>query len=283
MRFYIAIIAMTLFLFSTGNATKKTSSKQDNPKSEKQAPGNWTVFELSPQNAILHIDSLSVYNVRKGVLQVMLPFGKHKYICESPYFETARGEFNVTDDSKTNLQIDLKPLFSFLVIYNPVKNSDILIDGEKAGKKCAVSGRLNEGSHRISVVKGNVCWYDRTIYLQRGKKSTYTIDADSLNPEPIARLRMRLEGEQTPTQQAEKAMQEMKAECGGLNIHTPQPGAQILLNGKKKGLTPILIKDLYPGVRYRITLRMEGYKSVSRFVEVKTGEISDFEIKMKKK
>lgn len=252
------------------------------------AAGNWAVFNVNPRNAIVTIDSAAVHNVRDGLLQVMLPFGTHRYKCESPYFEQECGEFEVTDTTKSVKWIDLKPLFAYLVVTNPIPGSYIYVDGEKVGKTISENCRISEGMHRISIVKGDECWYDSTFILSKGEKKTIAIDSVGLKPEPLASVTGLVIPEADDSAPAEILTEEeatvrMKTECGRLSIHTPVPGATILVNGKVSGTTPAVINDLYPGVKYRITLRMEGFRETSRIIEVPRGDMLDLEIKMKKR
>lgn len=258
---------------------------------------NWVVFKVNPENSVVTIDSTQKHNVRDGILQTMVPPGKHRYSCESPYYETRYGEFEIKDSTGTLISIELEPLFGYMAVNNAIKDSDIYIDGEKAGRSSSAGGRFSEGMHRINIIKGSVCWCDSTIILKRGEKRTIDISEEGLVPIHIFNVpgldvtELDIPGVEIPEfnipalaggAAAVEALDKIEQECGRINVHTPVPGASILLNGKEYGKTPAIIKGLYPGVKYRITVRMDGYRDISRLVSVSGGKMTDIEFKMKK-
>lgn len=251
------------------------------------ASGNWVVFSINPRNAIVTIDSAQVHNVKRGVLQLMLPFGKHTFTCESPFYRKMSDSLEVNDSVKTYVNVDLQPEISYIVVVNPLKGADVYLDGEKMGKSKTVTCPLTAGSHRVNVIKDGMCWYDGTVILEKGEKKTVVLDAENLSPVPLISVpELRIPGLETSADDctpAEEKLENMKAECGGVNVHTDIPGAVILINGCEVGITPAIVGNLYPGVKYRVTARREGYKDASKYVEVQTGKVLDLDMKMKKK
>ncbi len=64
---------------------------------------------------------------------------------------------------------------------------------------------------------------------------------------------------------------------GSITVKTSPPGAQLELNGKAKGLSPITLQNLLPGAYY-LRVRQEGYLTWSGVVQVKPANLTKHEI-----
>ncbi len=62
---------------------------------------------------------------------------------------------------------------------------------------------------------------------------------------------------------------------GSLNVNSVPQGADVYLNGVYRGKTPIVINNLNPG-RYQLQLRLSGYKDYIEFVDVYSGQVSNY-------
>ena len=85
------------------------------------------------------------------------------------------------------------------------------------------------------------------------------------------------------TAEEDKLIDENSTNWGMLNLHANVAGATVLVNGVEYGLTPCIVKGLKPSVKYRITVRMDGWREQTRMISVKSGEMPEMEFTLKKK
>ena len=141
----------------------------------------WVVFDILPENAIVYVDSTQTA-VRNGRLQMELTVGNHPYKVESPFHEEKTGVLEVTDSAKLEVSVSLQAIYSYLTVQSPQEGSEILIDGKLIGYNEATSGRLAEGSHRLTVMVGDVCWYEADVEMGKAEKKTITLNAEEFYP-----------------------------------------------------------------------------------------------------
>jgi hypothetical protein len=68
-----------------------------------------------------------------------------------------------------------------------------------------------------------------------------------------------------------------------INIHSNVVGAQIFINNRLVGQTPYIVEHLPANKMYEVRLEKKGYKTVCQKVQPKGNELTDMNIKMKKK
>lgn len=103
---------------------------------------------------------------------------------------------------------------------------------------------------------------DTALVLQAGQHSRvfYELPSPERSPDGLA----------TPASQ-----------WGGLEISSNPPGAAITLDGQRVGKTPYHQDQLLPG-RYRLGLRLPGYREVQRTVEVNAGELTRLSVQLER-
>jgi len=154
-----------------------------NPDKEYKLEAQWVIFQTTPRDAIIHIDSTTTIT-RKGVAQFHLPLGKHSYMVESPFYEPIADTLELTDERKLVMPITLQPVYSFLTVKTPFKECQIYVDNQQIGKHEAVSGRLPSGSHRLSVFVDSKCYYDAPVILGAAEKKVVTLSEAELVERP---------------------------------------------------------------------------------------------------
>jgi hypothetical protein len=137
----------------------------------------WVVFNITPQDALLWVDSTAV-KVRTGEAQMMLPLGKHTYRAESPFYDTEDGTVELIDVGRSIVEVKLHPIYSYLTVHTPMEGYDIYVDGTNIGRDEAVSGRLSEGVHNVKLYTSGVCVFNDTVNVGRAEKRTLTIVKD---------------------------------------------------------------------------------------------------------
>lgn len=129
----------------------------------------WLVFHLSPQNALLWVDSIP-QKIRTGMAQLQLPLGRHTYKVATPFYEEQEDTLVLSKESRKVITVNLQPTYAFLSVHTDYPSLQIYIDGEWAGKQKAVSGRLSEGIHHVRVMQGKRCYYEDWIHLGKAEK-----------------------------------------------------------------------------------------------------------------
>lgn len=267
-------LAAALFLVLPARLTAQA------PRSGELDGFQWAVFKLSPENAILTVDGTQTYPVRDGVLQLLLVPGVHKYFCESPYYESVAGEFELDKDEKENLTLNLVPVFGYVSVNSTQKKADIMLDGEKIGRGKAGSGRVMAGPHSLLLVRDAVCLYRLTFNLDRGERKVINIGSSDLHPVPMDLIL----AESGITAGSEPEDEDgIAAGWGGVNVHSNIAGASVIVNGIERGTSPCIIKPLRDGQPCRVTLKYHGFKDVTKMVKIKGGEVADIEIRLKKR
>lgn len=151
------------------------------PNEEYKLQKQWVVFMVSPAKAIVHVDS-TLTRIMDGKAQFHLPLGKHPYMVEAPFYQTVKDTLEVTEEQKIILPVYLQPEYSYLAVKTPSTAWRILIDNQQIGNGEAVSSHLSAGIHRLSVFKGNVCYYDAPVEVGEAEKKVVVLTAADFQP-----------------------------------------------------------------------------------------------------
>ena len=256
----------------------------------------WVQFEVSPKNAILHMDT-TIILLRDGQMAKSLPLGKHTYQVEAPFYEELTDSFELADTAKVMLNIALQPTYSYLTVSTQMPKADLRVDGVSINKQEGTSTRLIPGEHRLSLhYKGN-CYYDEPFTIGLGEKKHIEVALKDLRLRPVAEQPKKVLALATPAAATDSTAttgataadpKDMAATLpldvrGMVNIHSNVIGARISISGQHVGETPCIVQDLSSRRSYVITLEKEGYKTVKTAVRPRGNELTDLNIKMKQK
>jgi serine/threonine protein kinase len=67
---------------------------------------------------------------------------------------------------------------------------------------------------------------------------------------------------------------------GKLAVSSQPPGAEVSVNGRHSGVTPLTVGDIDPGKPARVTVRLKGYQSVTKYVGFEKGLLQSLELKL---
>ena len=207
----------------------KKKAKVDNSKK------GMVVFNIKPSNAMLLIDG-QIADGSGGAYTSSLPYGTHHYTVKLKEFSINNQPIKIDKNAKT-INVDLTEFFATLVATCKTSKAEIIVNGEQKGI----------GSWSSMVVPGK-----------------YTIEAKK-------------DGYHTQTRQIELRDNEsqsivfpnLKAIAGSLRVDYEPAGSDVLLNGKKVGVTPLELKELPVG-DYHLEIWKEYY--VKEFANVKIVE-----------
>ncbi len=156
------------------------------PKKAYHVDKQWAVFYVSPENAILHVDSTR-YSVRNGKKQVLLPLGNHNCMVEAPFYQSWEGKICLNDSERVNQTVALEPIYSYLTVKTPLEGCSILLNGDSIGNTKTISNRLIAGRYRLTIVRKSLCYYNDWVELKPSEKKVVTITQQQLNPTSIPR------------------------------------------------------------------------------------------------
>ncbi len=247
-----------------------TKSREKDYKLQNQ----WVVFEVLPENAIVYVDSTQIAT-RNGRVQLELTVGKHSYKVESPFHEQQDGIIQIVDTVKTTIQVSLQPIYSYLTVKTPQEDGEILVDGLTIGYTEATSGRLMDGTHRLTVMKGDVCIYEADVVMAKAEKKTLTLTTDDLYPRWKKKVvSYALEDGQTSRTVEDRSVAEQvsdsvaidKEKTALVTISAPNDSTEIWLNrellgtGRWEGQLPMGF--------YAINTRSDGIESTPQYLWV---------------
>ena len=150
-----------------------------NPDKEYKLQNQWVLFDVSPQNAILQVDSTTTL-VRKGTASFYLPLGMHTYRVEAPFHEEVVDSFCLTDSAKMVIPLRLQPFYSYLTVKSPWPLGDLYIDNMLVANDGLTSFRLMEGSHHVALYWNGDCYYEGYVTLGRAEKKVLELAATDL-------------------------------------------------------------------------------------------------------
>ena len=146
---------------------------------EEDAGGQYWVLKVEPSNAPVEvvIDDDMTEILQNGVLQKLMPYGKHTYVIKSPFYEKTVGEF-IMGREKIETLISLAPNCTYLDIKSlPDSGVDVFINGEKIGKTPLVIERSPDSFIELQAISPLYMAYKETIKtLGKGDTLHHTIN-----------------------------------------------------------------------------------------------------------
>ena len=168
-----------------------------------------------------------------------LASGHHRIEIEKDMYQKLSQDFEIVENKTTNLLLSLQPNFAEITI-NSQSNAKIFIDNVFVGE-ANYKGRLKSGKHFIETRQVNHSTTNKYIEVVAGG-----VISSELYPTPI---------------------------YGVLNINTKPDGAQIYINGEKRGITPSIFEKMLVG-DYSLELTKPGYNAILKQITIREGETS---------
>lgn len=209
--------------------TNKKQAKVDNSRK------GMAVFNIKPSNAMLLIDG-QVADGSGGAYTLSLPYGTHYYTVKLKDFSINNQQVKIDKNAK-NINVDLTEYFAKVSINCPTEDAELSINGEQKGVG-RWGGMMIPGKYTIEASK-NGC-HSQTRQIELKDNDEITVDFTKL-----------------------------KTITGSLRVDYEPAGADVLLNGKKVGVTPLVLKELPVG-SYQLEIWKEYY--VKEFATVKIAE-----------
>lgn len=155
-----------------------------NPDKEYKKEKQWVVFKVSPETAVVYVDSVMTRTMNGEAQFYVTVDRKHPYKVISPFYQDMEDSLVVHAEQKLILPVNLQPKYSYLKVKAPVAACRILVDNQMIGYQEAVSGHLTEGTHRLTVFIGSYCCYDAPVAIGAAEKKTVELTHSDLIPRP---------------------------------------------------------------------------------------------------
>ncbi|MFO7880151.1 MAG: PEGA domain-containing protein [Bacteroidota bacterium] len=287
-----------------------TTGKVITTVEETVIPTHYLIITSEPAGATVYIDEQQAGTT---TFQRKLPEGEYNYRLELPKYHPAAGKVTL-DGSKKQLNIELKPNFGhILVTSSPESNMDIYLDGDHTGK--TTPDTLKNISSTTHTVQLRDQWYQsqtKKINVEDEQTGEAHFEMEkafaelSISTQPAADIFVedekvgngnwsgrRLAGyynvkiEKEHYYSEEKQVEivagedqslnfELEGKTGSLDVITEPFNAEIYLNSKKYGNSPLSVNDLLTG-EYRLVVKKDGFADIHKKITIQENETLEIE------
>ena len=197
----------------------------------------YVVFAVEPKNSAVTIDG-QLYVAEDGVVVALLQNGQHNYKVEARGYHSQSGTVTIVGQ-KIERAITLKEDFATVTL-TAESGADIYVNDKKVGTT-SWSGRLNSG-----------------LYIFEARKSGYR--TQSLTRQITS---------DSPVQSF--ALPALEPIYGSADITSTPPMADITIDGKSVGRTPLQLDNLLVG-EHKLTVSKSGYQPYSATITIAEGK-----------
>lgn len=268
-------------------------------------PSNFQL-SVEPSTATVKIDGKIVENIN-GTILLQLTDGQHAYEISDPYYVSKTGNFNINAGKNNKYKVTLSSNFGYLQVSSyPEQNAKVFIDGEEVGRTPYTSGKLLAKNHEIQIVKEQYETVNQTVEISKDGitqnirvqlRPLFALTTLSCADEKAELLvNGERKGIKNWTGRLEAGTYELEARkdlchssfrtvtiangsdttfhlekpipySGKLVVTSTPTDAEIFLNGKKAGFTPVEISPITVGT-YDLKIRKIGYYSTSQAINI---------------
>ena len=278
---------------------------REDEKQEEDVPG-FVTFTTDPVGATVKImqnGQIKAEGDANPEFSGILSYGTYTYTVSAPNYHTEEGTFTIGADPVSK-PVKLRPAFGRLTINSTPSGASVMIDGMmQSGVTPLTIPQLPSGSHTITLNKADYSQATRDVVIVDGQATVENIALDArfamitINSLPGAsiyvdnklvgtgsysgnlnsgthRLKASLKSHEDATDQIQVAAKvpqtiELKPTpiYGRLTVGSSPRGADIVVGGVKRGVTPMNITDLLVG-EYDVVISKAGYASHSQRVVI---------------
>jgi len=194
-------------------------------------------LRVSPSNATVMIDG-DMITLTGGQLTQKFEIGKHSYQISAPQHYTQSGEFEITALGQNALAVNLKPSYMALNLRVSPANATVQIDGEMITPTGGQLTRKFEiGKHTYQIMASQ-------YHSVSGEFEITALGGTDLDVT-------------------------LKPAFGFLQATSNPVGAEVRINGEKRGVTPCKLQ--LPSGQYSVQLVSDGYISHAQQVTITDG------------
>lgn len=284
------------------------------------AQKQYVVFNIKPTNASLQVNGEEWVLDEYGHAEKNMSLGTYSYkVTAKNYHETGGYVENNNPNSKQIMNVSLKPAFGWLEIpaESGLSGAIVFLDNERVGTVPFKSNEISSGQHRLKITKKLYKTYEETIVISdslvntlnpqmqanfaettlktmegaeiyidgelKGKGSwrgplesgEYTVECKMAGHRPTSQV-VRI----TPNTQSVIELRQPSPIYGSLEITSSPSNADVSINGKEMGQTPLFINNNLLIGSHKVTVRKQNYKEETKTVEVKENETENMSFKL---
>ncbi|MBQ8458155.1 MAG: PEGA domain-containing protein [Prevotella sp.] len=249
------------------------------PSKEYKKEKQWVVFKVSPEAAVIYVDSVMARTMNGEAQFYVAVDKKHPYKVISPFYQEVEDTLEVHAEQKLILPVNLQPKYSYLRVKAPIAACRILVDNQEIGYQEAMSGHLAEGTHRLTIFIGTYCCYDAPIAIGAAEKKTVVLTHADLIPRPWKEqarvISPKVPTDTTKAQKADAVNTTTTAVKAPVTIIAPDDETEIVINTETVGHGRW--EGKLPEGFYIVNTKKNGEESLVRYLWVE----NDFPQEMK--
>ncbi len=285
---------------------------------QEDAGGQYVAMTVSPTNAEVYIDDVLVES-SGGALSKLLKYGKHTYRISAPLYESEMGQFEITSQGRTDLQVSLRPAYGQLQITSEPSGAQVYIDGDykPAGTTPFTTERLPKGSHTLQfklvsykpltekvVIPGDGSVQTKAvalapnfaevsvsvpgeaeIFINEESKGTgkwsgrLNTGMYTIEARKVSHYPTKRTVEVKAGENQQIVLQSPVPRYGSININTQPIGATVSVDGRVLGESPNIFKDVLIGT-HTLAVSKEGYATKTSTITVEEGKITPVDLQL---
>jgi len=195
------------------------------------------VVRSTPANAIVFIDGIEQGPTPQQVTKIGV--GTHLVRVEKPLYHPYNEEVNVVADGVNQVQANLQPKFGKLFITSQPPEAAVYLNDQLKGKTPLTIAQVESDDYTIRLTKD----------LYHSYEEKFTITDGSESQRPII----------------------LSPAFGTLDVVSVPEGAEVLVDGQRRGKTPISIPEV-PSGEYRLSVQMPLYETLEIQVVIEDGK-----------
>lgn len=238
--------------------------------------------------------------------------GKHRIRVAKNFFHPVEQEVNLTAGSTEDLSLTMPSAYGFLAVTSqPETGADVYIDGVKVGQTPYKSERLKSGEYRVQVVCSMYQPVEQLVTVSDNQTATVDVGLSAnfasvtVTTDPEAELWINnerkgkgkwsgrlsagvcvVEARRPSYRTVRKSLELQAGDTKAIVLEAPQPiygalnvssvpaGAEIRIDGKKWGNTPLVLPKVLIG-ECRLEILKEGYNSYVRNLRITEGKLEE--------
>jgi len=275
-------------------------------------------FVLEPSNAYIEVNG-EPWTVTDGIAYRQLAKGTYSYHIQAKDYHSESGVVDFKDlSTKKTVEIKLKPNYGWLTISSPIQDITVFVDDEIVSGNLNRM-KLSSGIHSVRATKEMYLPYTQSIEIKDGQETPFYIELEpnfsqvkliaSNNAEIFLDDKFLSQGSWNGNLAAGSYKAEVKKEgyrtyteiitvlkvgetyefkfksldpiYGSANFESNPPRANVTIDGKDFGKTPLFIPQLLIG-SHKVVISLSGYQSKEETISIREGQQSDFSYTLSK-
>lgn len=275
----------------------------------------FVIFQVNPVDAMVVLNEEALLVDEQGIASKRLPYGKYSYHVSSANYHTESGEVEINAEGKTLVNVNLAPNYGWIDIASDTEyhGAYVYLNNERVGRVPMKTDALKSGVYHLSFIKPLYKTHEQEVLVKDNETSYIQLEMQtnvaSVTFQVAAETEVWLEGERLgygpqqlrlelgqynvetkrdSHQGSSQLIQINSSEAqtivlnepvplyGSLEVNTSPKMANVYLDDKLIGETPLLINEVLIG-DYELRIEKEGYATQTKSVMVTHNQVESFE------